>query len=38
MQHGAVLIALLCGGEKKTQDADITMARKLAKGWSDTDG
>lgn len=38
VQRGAVLIVLLCGGSKKTQDADIVMAKKLAKGWSDTDG
>lgn len=38
MQRGVVLIVLLCGGEKKTQNADIAMAKKLAKGWSDTDG
>lgn len=31
MQRGAVLIVLLCGGDKKTQDADIAMAKKLAK-------
>lgn len=31
MQRGAVLIVLLCGGDKKTQDADIATAKKLAK-------
>jgi putative component of toxin-antitoxin plasmid stabilization module len=38
LQRGAVLIVLLCGGEKKTPNADIARARKLAKEWSDTDG
>ena len=31
MRRGAVLIVLLCGGDKKTQDADIATAKKLAK-------
>ncbi len=31
IQRGAVLIVLLCGGDKKTQDADIATAKKLAK-------
>ena len=29
-QHGAVLIILLCGGDKGTQRSDITKARALA--------
>lgn len=33
-QRGAVLIVLLCGGDKKTQARDITIAKKLAKEWS----
>jgi putative addiction module killer protein len=37
-QRGAVLIVLLCGGDKKTQAHDIATAKKLAKEWSDTDG
>jgi putative addiction module killer protein len=37
-RRGAVLIVLLCGGDKKTQARDIEMAKKLAKEWSDTDG
>ena len=30
-QRGAVLIVLLCGGDKKTQARDVATARKLAK-------
>ena len=37
-QRGAVLIVLLCGGDKKTQARDIAMAKKLAREWGDTDG
>jgi len=37
-QRGAVVIVLLCGGDKKTQAHDIATAKKLAKEWSDTDG
>lgn len=29
MQRGTVLIVLLCGGDKKAQDADIAMAKEL---------
>lgn len=31
-QHGDVLVILLCGGDKSTQDKDIKTALKLAKG------
>lgn len=31
MQRGTVLIVLLCGGDKATQDKDIEAAKKLAK-------
>jgi len=31
MQHGKVLIILLCGGDKSSQDKDIKLALKLAK-------
>lgn len=31
VQHGTVLIVLLCGGDKATQDKDIATAKKLAK-------
>jgi putative addiction module killer protein len=38
-QHpGAVLIVLLCGGDKKTQSRDIAMAKRLAKEWSAQNG
>jgi putative addiction module killer protein len=30
VQRGAVLIILLCGGDKRTQQRDITVARALA--------
>ena len=30
MREGAVLYVLLCGGDKSTQQADITQARKMA--------
>lgn len=31
VQRGAVLILLLCGGDKSTQDRDIEAAKRLAK-------
>jgi hypothetical protein len=31
IQRGAVLIILLCGGDKSTQDRDIATAKRLAK-------
>ena len=31
VQRGKELIALLCGGDKSTQDADIAEAKALAK-------
>ncbi len=30
-QHGKTLVVLLCGGDKRTQRSDISMAKKLAK-------
>jgi putative addiction module killer protein len=35
VQRGAVLVLLLCGGEKKTQDRDIRQAKLLAGNWED---
>lgn len=35
-QHrGAVLIVLLCGGDKSTQTKDIEKAHEIAKDWMD---
>ena len=31
VKRGAALIVMLCGGDKRTQDADIKQAKKLAK-------
>jgi putative addiction module killer protein len=31
VQRGEVVVIMLCGGDKKTQKADITTARKMAK-------
>ena len=33
MQRGPVVIILLVGGDKRTQDADIKRALKIAKDW-----
>lgn len=35
MQRGPVLVLLLAGGDKSTQDADIKTAIKIAKEWKD---
>jgi putative addiction module killer protein len=32
-QRGSALILLLCGGDKRTQDADIKRAIAIAKDW-----
>jgi len=34
-QHGRVLIVLLCGGDKRTQGADIYSAIEIAKDWKE---
>jgi len=31
VQRGAILVILLCGGDKSTQDRDIAAAKRLAK-------
>jgi putative addiction module killer protein len=33
MQRGEILIVLLCGGDKSSQDKDIEQARRLAGQW-----
>ena len=35
LQRGPMLIVLLAGGDKRTQDADIERAVAIAKEWSD---
>ena len=35
MQRGALVIVLLAGGDKRTQDADIKRALKIAEKWTD---
>lgn len=32
-QRGSLIVLLLCGGDKRTQDADIKQASKLAGDW-----
>jgi putative addiction module killer protein len=32
-QRGKVLVVLLCGGDKRTQNADIKRAIKIAQDW-----
>jgi putative addiction module killer protein len=34
-QRGSVVVVLLCGGDKRTQDADIERAREMAKEWKE---
>lgn len=33
MQRGAIVAVLLCGGDKRTQDADIKRAIEIARVW-----
>jgi putative addiction module killer protein len=33
LQRGTVLVVLLCGGDKRTQNADIKRAITIAKDW-----
>ncbi|HTA66133.1 MAG TPA: type II toxin-antitoxin system RelE/ParE family toxin [Xanthomonadaceae bacterium] len=35
MRRGPLLIILLCGGDKSTQDQDIVQAKMLARQWRD---
>jgi len=34
-QRGAVVVVLLCGGDKRSQDADIERATEMAKTWKE---
>jgi putative addiction module killer protein len=34
-RRGQLVILLLCGGDKRTQDADIKRAIEIAEDWSD---
>lgn len=36
MRQGTVIIVLLCGGDKTTQQMDIQEAKKLAAAWGET--
>ena len=35
LQRGDILAVLLCGGDKRTQDADIKRAIEIAKHWKE---
>jgi len=35
MQRGTILVVLLAGGDKHTQDADIKRAIEIARKWKD---
>jgi putative addiction module killer protein len=35
MRRGEVVVVLLCGGDKATQNRDIEQARALAADWKD---
>ena len=35
MQRGPVLIVLLCGGDKGSQDRDIALAKNIARQWTE---
>jgi putative addiction module killer protein len=35
---GAMIVLLLCGGDKRTEELDIKLARRLAAEWRDTNG
>ena len=37
-QRGDLIILLLCGGDKSTQEKDIRMAKKIAAKWKDDNG
>ena len=33
MQRGLIVVVLLCGGDKSTQEADIRAAKRIAQDW-----
>lgn len=33
IQRGAVIVVLLCGGDKSTQETDIRAAKRIAQDW-----
>lgn len=33
LQRGTAVVILLCGGDKRTQDADINQAKHIANDW-----
>ena len=35
VQRGEEFVVLLCGGDKSSQDADISRAKKLAREWEE---
>jgi putative addiction module killer protein len=35
ISRGKAVVLLLCGGDKRTQDRDIALAKKLAKEWKE---
>lgn len=35
MQRGPVVVVLLCGGDKSSQDRDIACAKVIAAQWKD---
>ena len=35
MQRGQMIVVLICGGDKRTQDAEIFRGKDLAKEWID---
>lgn len=37
-RRGSVIIVLLCGGDKSTQNKDIARAKQIALEWSDDNG
>ena len=35
MRRGAVIVVVLCGGDKRAQDRDIKTAKRIAAEWKD---